>query len=64
MTIVKQPTSMEEHAYQKQPGFKTRITIGGDAPDGAALLLDGTSTSLHAAMNSDKLTILNFGSCT
>ena len=62
--IVKCATTQQEHAYHASPEFKTAITIGGPAPDGKALTLDGTATALSAAIDEAKLTVLNFGSCT
>ena len=62
--IIKAPTTGDELWYQKAEGFHSAISIGGPAPDGAALKLDGTPTTLLAALNSERPTILNFGSCT
>lgn len=64
MQITKHATTMEEHAYHKAPGFASAITIGGAAPDGKVLTLDGRVTSLHAEIDAEQLTVLNFGSCT
>ena len=64
MTIAKHPTTKEALLYHSASSFKSQITIGGAAPDGAALTLDGRRTSLHAAIDSSRPTILNFGSCT
>ena len=62
--IVKHPTTREEMGYQRASDFVSGIVIGGPAPDGAAITLAGEPTTLHAALNADKPTILNFGSCT
>ena len=62
--VTKHPTNQEEILYQRQPGFGTQISIGGPAPDGAALTLDGEATTLHASLDADRPTILNFGPCT
>ena len=64
LPIAKQPKTQDEMRYQVQPGFQSRITIGGAAPDGRVLALDGTPTTLHASINASRPTILNFGSCT
>jgi hypothetical protein len=63
-TVQKHPTTGDGLLYQKSSKFVSGIRVGGPAPDGAALTLDGKATTLHAAINSKKLTILNFGSCT
>ena len=55
---------MQEHAYHTSPDFVSAITIGGPAPDGRALKLDGTTTTLHEAIDDGQYTVLNFGSCT
>ena len=64
MSVNKYPTNQQEILYQKNANFTTGITIGGAAPDGAALTLDGNKTTLHAALHAERPTILNFGSCT
>ena len=64
MPIVKCATTMQEHAYHTSPDFVSAITIGGPAPDGRALKLDGTTTTLHEAIDDGQYTVLNFGSCT
>ena len=64
MPIVKCATTKEEHAYHAAPDFVSAITIGGSAPDGKVLTLDGTATTLHEMVDDGKLTVLNFGSCT
>jgi hypothetical protein len=64
MSIAPRPTTKDELLYQTAPGFVSRITIGGDAPDGPAHTLDGASSTLHGLIDTDRLTVLNFGSCT
>ena len=39
MEVVKYPTNQEEILYQRQPGHRSHVTIGGAAPDGARHLL-------------------------
>lgn len=62
--VTKHPTTKEEMGYQRADGFESAIVVGGDAPDGAALTLEGDATTLLAEVDSSRLTILNFGSCT
>ena len=58
------PQSYESLAYQKAPGFKTSITIGENAPDGPAYeLSDGRKATLFGSISSQRVTVLNFGSC-
>lgn len=64
LPIAKQPTTKEGLLYQKNSDFVSGISIGGPAPDGAALTLDGQTTTLHTSIVPERLTILNFGSCT
>ena len=49
-------------------GTPPRLSIGCDAPDGPTYDLDGSQSTLHAAIRGDtgprKLTLLNFGSYT
>ena len=49
-------------------GTAPRLSIGCDAPDGPTYDLDGSQSTLHAAIRGDtgprKLTLLNFGSYT
>ena len=58
------PSTESGLKYQARDGFKSALTIGGPAPDGAAHTLDGRITTLHALLPYDQLTILNFGSGT
>ena len=62
--IAAHPTSGDEMRYQTAAGFQSAITIGGPAPDARCFRLDGTATTIHAALDVSKPTILNFGSCT
>ena len=58
------PTTKEALLYQSADGFVSSIVIGGAAPDGAVLRLDGTASTMHEQLDRERLTILNFGSCT
>lgn len=62
--ISKYPTTKDELGYQRSETFTSGISIGGPAPDGACLTLAGEATSLHATINPQRMTIMNFGSCT
>lgn len=64
LPIVSRPKTKEELHYQTSAKFQSAIKIGGDAPDGDAHTLDGTSSTLHKLIQADQLTVLNFGSCT
>ena len=61
ISISKYPATKDELGYQRSEKFASGIEIGGPAPDGSCLTLAGETTSLHAAINADRLTILNFG---
>ena len=60
--IAKYPTDYSSLVYQKSR--PSTITVGGAAPDGKAPTLNGKHTSLHEAIDPERPTILNFGSCT
>ena len=62
--ILSKPKTMSELLYQTQSGFVSKISIGGAAPDGPAHTLDGAAVTLLDNIDPNRLTIINFGSCT
>eukprot|EP00967_Tisochrysis_lutea_P149628 scaffold288009_cov28-Tisochrysis_lutea.AAC.1 len=61
---IKHPKTPYEIVYQSHRDFTSHITIGADAPNATAFRIDGSKSSLLSMINPQRMTILNFGSCT